>query len=272
MAKASWIGKIGGGVLGLALTGGNLLFAAVGVLIGHQFDRGLAGARGAVGYGPASGASAERQQVFFESVFLAMGHLAKADGRVSEQEIQLARSIMHQWQLSPEEVQSAIELFTRGKSPEFPIAVQMQRLALACQREPELLRTFMSILLELPLAKGHIDNAERDLLWRIAEQVGVGRVEMAHLEATARARQHFGSGADGVNQGDELDQAFKVLGVAETASDGEVKKAYRRLMSQNHPDKLVAKGLPDAMLEVAKDRTREIRAAYELIRDERGMR
>jgi DnaJ like chaperone protein len=274
MAKASWIGKIGGGVLGLLLTGGNPIFAAFGVLIGHQFDRGLSGKgrSSAAGYGLGRGAPAERKLVFFESVFLAMGHIAKVDGRVSEQEIQVARGIMHQWRLGPEEVQKAIELFSRGKRTDFPVDVQMQRLATVCQREPELLRTFMEVLMEMPLANGSIDSAERDLLWRIAGLLGVGRAEMAHLEAILRARKSFGHGSGASANDNESEQAYQALGVTSAASDDEVKTAYRRLMNQNHPDKLVAKGLPDSMMEVAIERTREIRAAYELLRDQRGIR
>jgi DnaJ like chaperone protein len=273
MAKSSWVGKIGGGALGLLLTGGNPVGAAVGLLIGHQFDRGLSGGgSSAAGFGISGGSASQRQQIFFESVFLAMGRLAKVDGRVSEEEIQVARSIMHQWNLRPEEVQRAIELFSRGKSAEFPIDGQMERLAAACQREPELLRTFMEVLMEMPLAKGSIDSVERDLLWRIAEQLGVGRVEMAHLEAVMMARRNFGHGATAGSEDDDIEKAYRALGVDSEASNAEVKTAYRRLMNKNHPDKLVAKGLPDSMLEVAKERTREIRGAYELLRDQRGIR
>jgi DnaJ like chaperone protein len=71
---------------------------------------------------------------------------------------------------------------------------------------------------------------------------------------------------------DRVAQAYEVLGVARTASDAEVTKAYRRLMNQNHPDKLVAKGLPESMMKVAEEKTRQIRAAYELLRAARGMK
>ncbi len=67
-------------------------------------------------------------------------------------------------------------------------------------------------------------------------------------------------------------KAYAALGVAADASDKEVKMAYRRLMNQHHPDKLVAKGLPESMMTVAKDKTREIRTAYDLIKDQRGIK
>jgi DnaJ like chaperone protein len=69
-----------------------------------------------------------------------------------------------------------------------------------------------------------------------------------------------------------LKEAYEVLGVAADAPDGDVTKAYRRLMSQNHPDKLHAKGLPEPMMKVAEEKTRQILAAYEVIREARGMR
>lgn len=220
------------------------------------------------------GGALERQKVFFESMFLAMGHLAKADGRVSEEEIQVARSIMHQWQLRPEDVRVAMDLFARGKHPDFPLETQIQRLRDACRRQPELLRSFLEILLEVPLSSsGGIETAERDVLWRIASSLGVSRVEFAQLEGLARARHSFGQHSDpAASRESELEQAYKALGVDPGASDKAVKTAYRRLMNQHHPDKLVAKGLPESMMEAAHERTREIRAAYERIREHRGFK
>ena len=69
-----------------------------------------------------------------------------------------------------------------------------------------------------------------------------------------------------------LDEAYEVLGVGAGASDAEVKRAYRKQMSENHPDKLVARGLPESMLEVAKQKTQAIQAAWERVREARGMR
>lgn len=71
---------------------------------------------------------------------------------------------------------------------------------------------------------------------------------------------------------ESLHNAYGVLGVSLTAANSEIKKAYRRLMNQHHPDKLTARGLPDGMVNLAKEKTQEIRAAYDLIREERGFR
>lgn len=270
---SGWTGKIICGALGLLLSKGSLLGLLLGVLIGHQFDRGFAGAKARGAFPGAS--PARRREVFFETVFLAMGHLAKADGRVSPDEIQTARSFMHRLQLGPEEVQQAIALFNRGKDPAFPLDRQIAELRSVCQGQPALVRSFLEALMDLPLNKGQISPAERAVLWRIAAGLGVNRMEMAQLEAVLLAQRRFGGGwqaVDAEQRSDRLAEAYAALGVSAEVSDKEVKTAYRRLMNQHHPDKLAARGLPDSMLEVAKERTREIRSAYEVIRDHRGMR
>ncbi|MEC9375702.1 MAG: co-chaperone DjlA [Pseudomonadota bacterium] len=271
MSKSSWVGKIGGAFFGLLITG-NPIGMAFGLFFGHQFDRVLnSGASSQPNIRFSGGFTSKRKKIFFESLFLSMGHLAKVDGRVSEEEIQVAQTIMQQWNLTPEDKKRAIELFTRGKSPSFPIYSQIKQLRVVCQEEPELLRTFMAILIEMPLAKGNLDSVERDLIWRIARDLGFGRIEIARLEARLIGRKGFSQESKNISR-ESIIQAYKVLGLKETSSDSEIKTAYRRLINRNHPDKLVAKGLPDAMMDVAKERTREIRTAYELLRDQRNIR
>ena len=269
----SWVGKLVGGGLGFVISGGTIIGAALGALVGHQFDRGLQrgdqlGASG--GGGPFSGA--ERQAVFFETTFLVMGNLAKADGRVSEEEIQAARSVMHRMQLRPEAVRRAIDLFNEGKQPGARIEQPVRRLRETCGRHPELIRTFLGVQLEIALSQGSISPEERSLLWRIADNLGVGRVELAQLEAVLRAQRSFGGGFARQQRTDGLSSAYQALGIEASATDKEVKTAYRRLMNEHHPDKLVAKGLPDSMMAVAEERTREIRAAYEVIKERRGIK
>ncbi len=275
MFSAIFIGNVLGMVFGYLVFkhwfGGLLGFFAGGWLV-RQIQLGLH--TSSLGGGFEFGGNARvRQQIFFESFFLAMGHLAKADGRVSEEEIQAARSTMHRWRLRPEDVKVAIELFSRGKSADFPLESQMARLATACHGQPQLIRAFLENLLEMPLSSGGIKGSERDVLWRIAASLGVGRAQMAQLEALARARRNFGQQPHpSMSSADELAEAYKALGIELSATDKEVKTAYRRLMNQHHPDKLVSKGLPESMMEAAKERTREIRGAYELIRDHRGIK
>lgn len=264
----AWIGKVAGGLLGYATA--RLVGAVVGVILGHQFDRGMAGTA-TPGSRPAVGA-AERQRVFFETTFLVMGHLAKVDGRVSEAEISAARTVMQRMRLDERQARMAMALFNTGKQPDFPLDRQMDRLRQCCGRQPELLRSFLEIELDLALAKGVVSAAERELLGRIADRLGVSRLALAQLEALMRARRSYGPGPAGMAREDALDKAYAVLGVARGASDRDVKTAYRRLMNQHHPDKQAARGLPEALLVIAKERTAEIRAAYDVIKEQRGLK
>ncbi|MDP7661274.1 MAG: TerB family tellurite resistance protein, partial [Gammaproteobacteria bacterium] len=153
----SWAGKLVGATLGYVVSGGNIIGIAIGALVGHQFDRGLSiGDR--VGHSAGGGrfSAAERQAVFFETTFLVMGYVAKADGRVTEEEIQAARAVMHRMQLRPEAVRQAINLFTEGKQPETDIEPRVSRLRQACGRQPELIQTFLEIQLQIALSKGSI--------------------------------------------------------------------------------------------------------------------
>ena len=264
MNSTVWAGKIGLGLLGFLV--GGPVGALLGVALGHQLDRGLAARPRAV-------PGQDVREVFFRTTFLAMGHLAKADGRVSEGEIQAARAIMHQMGLGPEDVRLAIEFFSEGKNPRLDLDSHLAQLAAQGRRQSELMRAFMELQLEVALAEGNIGSTERSLLWHMAETLGVGRVEFAQLEALVRARRGFaGSRRQSHGKDAELAAAYRVLGVGQDASDRDVKQAYRRLMNRHHPDKIAARGLPDSMMESAKARTREIRAAWDLVKENRGLR
>jgi len=269
-----WSGKLIAGMLSFWLTAGmpgyiRVPLIGLAVLWGHQFDKARAGATG-LSFGAAG---ANVRKVFFESTFRIMGHLAKADGRVSEQEIQIARSIMHQMRLGPEEVRDAIGLFAEGKEPGFNLDAQVAELRSACGGQKLLIRSFLEIQFHLLLSKGSIHSAERDSLWRIASGLGISRVELTQMEAIMRAQHSFGGGRQNqVDPAQELAEAYKALGIESSATDKEVKTAYRRLMNQHHPDKLAAKGLPESMLEVAKEKAREINAAYDKVKDTRGFK
>ena len=254
-----WYGKAIGATLGLLVAGpiGSIL----GALLGHQFDEG-AGAGGI-------GASKLTQSIFFEVTFEVMGHLAKVDGRVSEEEVRVARRIMHAMQLTPEQVRLAIDRFTAGKSPQYPLEARLAELGAHIEPRRDLSRAFVEIQLQAAIGGGEFDNVKRQRLWEVARSFGIGRVELAQIEALIRAQ---GQQAMRERGAPSLDGAYRVLGLEAAASDKEVKTAYRRLMNQHHPDKLVSRGLPESMVTIAEQKTREIRAAYEHIKTERGFK
>ncbi len=248
----SWFGKLFGGTVGFMM--GGPLGALLGVAIGHGLD-----SKGSQMHG--------RQRVqtaFFTATFSVMGHLAKADGRVSEREIQMARTLMEQMRLNPTLKKMAIKLFNEGKADEFVLDAVLDQFKQECRRRHDLMRVFIEIQLQACYADGSLDPSERKILLHIGERLGFSRAEFEQIEAMMR-----GGGARGGSSGMLLDDAYKILNVAKSATDAEVKKAYRRLMNQHHPDKLVAKGLPEEMMKIATEKTHEIRTAYELIKKER---
>ncbi|MCG6969338.1 MAG: co-chaperone DjlA [Gammaproteobacteria bacterium] len=265
----SWWGKIFGGAFGFAL--GGPLGALLGAALGHRFDKGydrfmLEGAD--------TEADVERiQSAFFTATFSVMGHLAKSDGRVSEAEIQLAQSLMSQMQLNADQRQAAMHLFNQGKSPDFQLDDVLQQFKQECHRRRNLIQMFMEILIATCLADGLVHQAERNKLHYIGKHLGFAPFIIDQLIKMVQAQQEFAyeQGRPGAAPPrSTLKSAYQVLGVEENASDAEVKKAYRRLMNQHHPDKLVAKGLPEEMMKLATEKTQEIKKAYEQIKTARN--
>jgi DnaJ like chaperone protein len=261
----SWTGKIIGAALG-AVTGGPV-GAALGAFIGHQFDRGV------VETGPPPKSV---QDAFFATTFHVMGHVAKADGRVTEDEIRAARNVMHHMRLSPNQVQDAIRMFNEGKQADFPVDETVAGFRKTAGSRRSLYRAFIEIQVQAVLAAGSMHTSARDIIWRVASRLGVSRMELAQIEALIRLQfMRAEQGRPGQTprpHGAQVADAYKVLGVDGSAGDRDVKTAYRRLMNQHHPDKLRTRGMPDSMIPVAEEKTREIRSAYETIKKERGMR
>lgn len=259
----SFFGKLLGAIFGYMLWGP--IGAVLGALLGHQFDKGL---RYTVFQGHAD---IERTQAsFFTTLFSVMGHLAKADGRVSEHEIEMAKSVMQQMSLNDQQRQMAIELFNKGKQADFPFDNALQQFRRAAHGQRNLIRMFVEILLHAAYADGAIHPKEEQLLKHIARALGISALELAQLEGMVQAQRAFHQGRgrhyEAVRpRADLLKEAYQALGVPESASDAEVKKAYRRQMNRHHPDKLVAKGLPEEMIKIATEKTQEIKAAYETI-------
>jgi DnaJ like chaperone protein len=283
----NWGGKLIGGTLGLLVFGPVLgpIGAAIGVFIGHQFDTGAVPAHLLRGVGGGAGPDPRLvNQLFFPTTFQLMGHIAKADGRVSEQEIASARAIMQALHLREAQVQSAIAFFNEGKQPGFDVDAALRRLRIAIAPYPELVVFFVEIQLQSALAGNGLPPLLRARIQRMAATLGLGSADFERLESLLRFRMGTGAGAfdTGAFGGGQarsrfgheqrVAHAYEVLGASPTMSDDEVVKCYRRQMSRHHPDKLQANGLPESMLERAKERAQEIQVAYELIRAERGLR
>lgn len=260
-----WYGKAIGAFIGALVAGP--VGALFGLFIGHLFD--VQTASPAVAKAKAKEPLGV-QEAFFRATFQVMGHLAKADGRVTEEEIQAARMIMAELHLAEREMQYAMKLYNEGKDAAFPLEDTLRELFQLCRSRPDLCRMFVQVQLQAALWGDSLDTAGRKILARICACLDISGYEVVQMEALLRMQRATRDSQPSAV--DRIAQAHEVLGVERNASDAAVTKAYRRLMSQNHPDKLVAKGLPESMMRLAQEKTRQIRAAYELIREARGMK
>lgn len=266
-----WFGKVIAGLIGLAI--GGPIGLIIGVIIGHYFDRGLAGF-----FRPLSARQrAEVEAEFFRTVFLLMGNLAKADGRISELEVAHTERLMAHMSLHSDHRRDAIALFKEGARPDFNLQRQLESFRTHCGRFPGLSRQLLNYLLSLALADGALNPQEEALLRQVAAGLGLPSALFDQLIRMIRAQAHFKDYSQAGGQGSEqrreseLATAYDALGISSNASDADIKKAYRKLMSENHPDKLMGQGVPQDMIQLATERSQEIRTAYELIRSHRGL-
>jgi len=275
----AWKGKLVGALIGL-LTTRSVWGAVVGAIIGQLFDQGTVFGQftetapaGATGHSAAASANPSASAVFFRTTFEMMGHVAKADGHVSESEIAAARRLMQELELGPHEISAAIAYFRAGKSAAYDVNLGVAQLLESCGRRRDLLHTFIELQMRAALIGGGMSRQARAVLARVAERVGMSGLEFSHLEASLRARQSRpGSSAGAAPSADSLARCYAELEAGANMSDKEVTKAYRRQMSRHHPDKLVANGLPESMAQMAKEKTQRVQEAYEAIRAARGMR
>ncbi len=263
----NWWGKLIGGALGYAYNG--ITGAIIGMLLGHLLiDRRM---RSSVGFDRSS--KERTQTVFFSTTFSVMGHISKSDGRVSPEEIQLAEHVMQQMKLDKDQRDSAIEYFNQGKLTDFVLDDALAEFRKVCGRKMALLQMFIEIQLQAVYADGVKDPGEDQILQHICRTLGYPTALLTQLEsmlfASQRTRQSYSANGSYATNHSALEDAYKIIGVSKSASDAEVKKAYRRLMSQHHPDKLIHKGLPEEMIEIATNKTQEIQKAYDLISENR---
>lgn len=275
----AWWGKVVGGALGFMV--GGPIGALLGTVLGHKLDRGIESVEVIeIVEAPDPGERERVQAAFFTATFSVMGHLAKADGRVSDREIALARAVMAQMELSPDAHRAAIGLFNAGKADNFALDEVLAQFRRECHGRRTLVQMFLEIQIQAAYADGPPNEREAQVLLHICRRLGIPEAHFRTLERLVRLQHAFAAGAGGPREevprppeahGPTLDQAYAVLGIAPSATDAEVKRAYRRLISQHHPDKLVSKGLPEEMMKLATRKTHEIRQAYEIVTSARGL-
>ena len=258
----SWWGKVVGGTFGFMM--GGPLGAVLGAALGNYFDGGLDGLSLDDSLG--LGATERVQSVFFTTTFALMGYVAKSDGRVTKDEIAMAERVMDQMRLNQQQRKVAINLFNEGKKQDFPVHEELAQFKRESFRRRNLIQIFLEIIVATAFADGQLDPREKILIEGIASDLGFSKADYDALISRLSGQAHF---ADSGSSKERLEAAYELLGVSANCSDAELKKAYRRQMNQHHPDKLVAKGLPEEMIDIATEKAQAIKAAYDLLKEQR---
>ncbi|MBL0162253.1 MAG: co-chaperone DjlA [Xanthomonadales bacterium] len=265
----SFIGKIVGAILGLVVFR-NFFGMLIGTFVGHMYDLSTAQSRR-----PAHATS------FIAPLFAFAGALAKSDGRVSEVEIRAAEALMNRLRLDPDLRRLAIEQFNIGKAPEFDAHLSVAHLRAWTHGRRDLAFLLLDMLLDLVYAEGTLAANKLGMVRQLCAALGVSEAELAAVTAMkgygARYQYQY-QGPQGNWSGPGQQQRprntvstvdpYVVLGITHEAEPRDIKRAYRKLMSQHHPDKLG--NVPDELKQRAESRAREINAAYERIKSERG--
>lgn len=272
LTQHAWWGKLIGAGLGFLTAGppGALL----GVFVGNLFDRGLSEHFTR----PHSAYHAEKRndirQTFQRAAFLMMGHMAKADGRVSEQEITFAKNVMRELHLNREERAKAQLFFTEGKKASFKPDESVMLLKSLASKNPRLLRAFIQLQYKMAEVDG-LTQAKISVFNQLLTALDFAPFyqQRQAYESFHQQHTHWQNYQRQTQRDDAkppIDEAYSLLNVSRTASQAEVKKAYRKLMSQHHPDKRIAEGQSEADIKAANEKTQAIRKAYEAICEQNG--
>lgn len=234
-------GKIGVGAAGLLF--GGPLGAALGFVAGHYlFDQ------------PQDGRVADPGVAFTIAVIGLAGKMAKADGIVTEDEIEAFERV---FRVPPEERGTVRRFFNLARQDTAGYDIYAAQIARAYAAQPAVLEDILDGLFEIAAADGVMHPNEDAFLERVAEIFGFSPGEFRRI----RASHVKPNAAD----------PYVVLGVSYEASNDEIKRSYYRLVRENHPDSLMARGVPEEFIKIANDKLAAINGAYDRIKQERGV-
>ena len=271
---------------------GKIFGAILGLYLGHLFDKSLKN-----NFDKAGGFSSlfsgddvhERQALFFSSCFAVMGHIAKSNGRVSEIHIKAANLFMDEMGLKGEERREAQHAFQSGKESDFSLKETVHDFKERFAKRNDLIQLFLEIQIQMAFSDGVLAEQEKQLLAEVSKQLGISKTHFAFVLKRYQAEFNFRKQQQRFNQQQQSQgqsssyregsghhvppnnnmnraQALALLGLNSDATQRDIKVAYRKLMSQHHPDKLVSQGLPKHMMELAVKKSQDIQAAYEFLK------
>ena len=256
----SYWGKIIGGMAGFAM--GGPFGAVVGAALGHAADTGMlpnAGFSGGSAFGPARLAAllGQREQLFAIAIVVLAAKLAKCDGPVSRAEID---AFKRYFRIPAGSVRDVGRLFDQARDSSEGFEEYADRLGAAFSDNPGVLEDVLAALFAIARADRPLTRGEEAFLARVHRGFGLG------LASWERAR-----GGNVRPTGADAEDAYAALGLTRSASDEEVHQTWRRLMRENHPDSLAARGVPPAFVASATEKVARINAAWDRIKRERGL-
>ncbi|MGP1930217.1 MAG: co-chaperone DjlA [Arsenophonus sp. ET-YP4-MAG3] len=215
---------------------------------------------------------------FFISLFQVLGHLTKAKGKITEVDIKLATKIMDKMQLHDDAKILAKNAFREGKDRNFLLRKTLKKIHKTCSNRFDLIQIFLETQIEAAFSDGILHPNERKILLIIAEELGISYNQFEEFLEKIKYGQQFkynskyfydSSYYQNTIKEITLVDACKILNVHPNDERTKIKRAYRKLMAEHHPDKLIAKGLSQEIMEIAKQKTQSIQSAYDLIKKER---
>lgn len=229
--------------------------------------------------------------LFLVIAFEVLGHLSKAKGQVTQEDINIASNLMDKLNLDSKMRHLAQEAFNHGKVADYPLRERLRILYEQYRYRKRVLLAFCEQLIQTALSDGYLHEKEKQILYIVAEEFHISREQMTMHIQMIMASYQFRQGQryqqnnqsqhhydyqrqdyQNYSTQSNLGNAYRVLGIDAAADITTIKRAYRKLMNEHHPDKLISKGLPKEMLETAKIRAQEIQAAYDLIKQVRGFK
>ncbi len=241
------------------------------------------------------------RESFFNTVFSLLGHIANCDGFINRNEIKRIETYMEKMDLSEKCKREAKHLFRAGTSPQFNINQVLKEFGKTAT--PNLVQILLVYLISMARTDGLLVKKEMNVVQKVATELGYKSIIFDHLLRMISAQDEFTSpppqqkttGGNTWKKNDEqpgtaqkknntgkenyyrqqkhtqpdLYEAYDALGVTRETSDKEIKKAYQKLVSQFHPDKLVGQGMPPDLINAATERFKKIQAAYEYIKKHR---
>jgi DnaJ like chaperone protein len=247
-----------------------LVVSVVGGLLGLWFG-GFAGfvigglAGGVLGFFAARRSLRRVREQFIETTFSVMGALCKADGVVSGAEFDVVERIQRRLRLTRDQKEAARAAFNRGKKPYFDLERTLRAFARLAPPGSTFFQLFLQLQRVAITADGELHPAEQAMLKRVASQLGLTESDLAQLEALLRAATRTPSTRDPAQPWESrLADSYVMLGVTPDASEGDIRSAHRKMIRENHPDRLASKGL-ESLRAIAEERTKEMNAAFDLI-------